>query len=59
MDQFCKVLLAIDNAHTVPQKALDCGSGLGLLTNNSRIRQFEFLKAQSWGKSYSHHILLH
>ncbi len=24
MDQFSKVLLAIDNAHTVPQWALDC-----------------------------------
>ncbi len=21
--------IAIDNAHTVPQRALDCGSGLG------------------------------
>ncbi len=29
MGQFSKVLLAIDNAHTVPQRALDCGPGLG------------------------------
>ncbi len=29
MGQFSKVLLAIENAHTVPQKALDCGQGLG------------------------------
>ncbi len=25
MVQFSKVLLVIDNAHQVPQKALDCG----------------------------------
>ncbi len=29
MCQFSKVLLAIDNAYTVPQRALDCGPGLG------------------------------
>ncbi len=29
MCQFSKVLLAIDKVHTVPQRALDCGSGLG------------------------------
>ncbi len=29
MVQFSKVLLAIDNAHTVPQRALDRGLGLG------------------------------
>ncbi len=31
MDQFSKALLAIDNAHRVPQRALDCKSGLGRL----------------------------
>ncbi len=30
MGQFSKVLLAIDNVHTVPQRALDCGPGLQL-----------------------------
>ncbi len=30
MGQFSKILLAIDNAHTVPQRVLDCGPGLGL-----------------------------
>ncbi len=29
MGKFSKVLLAIDNAHTVPQRALDCRPGLG------------------------------
>ncbi len=29
MHQFSKVLLAIDNAHTVSQWALDCGPGFG------------------------------
>ncbi len=29
MGQFSKVLLAIDIAHTVSQRALDCGPGLG------------------------------
>ncbi len=29
MGQFSKVLLAIDNAHTLPQRALDCGPSLG------------------------------
>ncbi len=29
MGQFRKVLLAIDKAHTVPQRALDCRPGLG------------------------------
>ncbi len=29
MGQFSKVLLAIDNTHTVPQRALDYGPGLG------------------------------
>ncbi len=29
MDEFTKILLAIDNAHTVPQGGLDCGPGLG------------------------------
>ncbi len=28
MGQFSKVLLAIDNACTAPQRALDCGPGL-------------------------------
>ncbi len=28
MGQFSKVLLAIDNAHTAPQRALDSGPGL-------------------------------
>ncbi len=32
MDQFSKVLLAIDNAHTLAQRALDCGPGLGPMT---------------------------
>ncbi len=29
MSQFSKVLMAIDKAHTVPQRVLDCGPGLG------------------------------
>ncbi len=29
MGQFSKVLLAIGNAHTVPQRAMDCGPSLG------------------------------
>ncbi len=29
MGQFSKVLLAIDHVHTVLQRALDCGPGLG------------------------------
>ncbi len=29
MGQFSKVLLSIDNVHTVPQRALGCGTGLG------------------------------
>ncbi len=29
MGQFSKSTIAIDNAHTVPQRALDCGPGLG------------------------------
>ncbi len=29
MGHFNNVLLAIDKAHTVPQRALDCGPGLG------------------------------
>ncbi len=29
MGQFSKVLLAIDNAHRVLQRALDCGPGVG------------------------------
>ncbi len=29
MGQFSKVLLAIDKVHTIPQRALDCGPGLG------------------------------
>ncbi len=32
MGQFSKVLFAIDNAHTVPQRAMDCGPGLGKTT---------------------------
>ncbi len=28
MGQFSKELLVIDNAHTLPQWALDCGPGL-------------------------------
>ncbi len=28
MGQFSKVLLVIDNAHIVPQRAMDCGPGL-------------------------------
>ncbi len=31
MGQFNKVLFAIGNAHTVPQRALDCGPVLGRL----------------------------
>ncbi len=31
MGLFSKVLLAISNAHTVPQMALDCGPGLGVV----------------------------
>ncbi len=31
MGQFSKVLLAIDNADTVPERALDCELGLGRL----------------------------
>ncbi len=29
MGQFSKSTIAIDNAHTVPHRVLDCGSGLG------------------------------
>ncbi len=29
MGQFSNVLLAFDNAHTVPQRDLDCGPGIG------------------------------
>ncbi len=29
MEQLINVLLAIDKSHTVPQRALDCGTGLG------------------------------
>ncbi len=29
MDPLVNVLLAIDQAHTVPQRAYDCGPGLG------------------------------
>ncbi len=29
MGQFSKVLLAIDNSHTVPHRDLDCKPGLG------------------------------
>ncbi len=32
MGQFSKVLLVIDNAHTVPERALDCRPGLGWST---------------------------
>ncbi len=35
MGQFSKVLLAIDNVHTVPHRALDCGPGLGGLNQVS------------------------
>ncbi len=31
MGQFIKVLLAIDNAHSVPHWALDCRPGIGEL----------------------------
>ncbi len=31
MGQFSKVLLAVDNAQTVTERALDCGTGLGWL----------------------------
>ncbi len=31
MGQFSKVLLAIDNAHTVTHRALDCRPGLALI----------------------------
>ncbi len=34
MGQFSKVFLAIDNAHTVPQRALDCRPGLGYYSEN-------------------------
>ncbi len=34
MGQFSKVQLAIDNAHTVSQRALDCGQGLACKTYN-------------------------
>ncbi len=34
MGQFSKVLLSIDNAHTVQQRALDCRPGLGGLIRN-------------------------
>ncbi len=30
MGQFGNVVLAIDKAHTVPQRALDCRPGLGV-----------------------------
>ncbi len=34
MGQFSKVLsIAFDNAHTTPQRALDCGPGLGGLNH--------------------------
>ncbi len=29
MGQFIKVLLAIDNVHTVPQRDMDCRPGVG------------------------------
>ncbi len=29
MAQFIKVLLPIDNAHTAPQRVLDCSTSLG------------------------------
>ncbi len=32
MGQFSKVLSAIYNAHTVPQRALDCRPGVGEVT---------------------------
>ncbi len=32
MVQFSKVILAIDNVHTVTQRTLDCRPGLGGLT---------------------------
>ncbi len=31
MDELVNVLLATDKAHPVPQRALDCGPGLGLI----------------------------
>ncbi len=34
MDQYSKVLLAIDQVHTVPQRALDCAPGLGGLNHS-------------------------
>ncbi len=49
MGQFNKVpFLASDNAHTVPQRALDCGQGLGGLnqvcsTYFSFLRHYEIL----------------
>ncbi len=33
MGQFGKVLLGNDNAHTLPQRALDCGACLGGLNH--------------------------
>ncbi len=32
MDQFSKILLSIDNAHTVPQRVLECRPGIGGLS---------------------------
>ncbi len=32
MCQFCEVQLAINNAQTIPQQALDCGPGLSGLS---------------------------
>ncbi len=34
MGQFSKILLAIDNAQAVPQRALDCGPGLSGLNGD-------------------------
>ncbi len=38
MGQFSKVLLTSDNVHKVPQRALDCGPGLGLLDSAQACR---------------------
>ncbi len=34
MDKSINILLAIDKAHTVPQRFLDCGPGAGGLNHN-------------------------
>ncbi len=48
MGQFSKVLLAIDNAHTVPQRVMDCGPGLGGLNQVYEHNLLEYINPCSW-----------